>query len=1293
MSTTHELAEQPAPLASHPDGAATSATPAALPSTGERFVPGLGGSIELEHFHRYLFAQQACKGKHVLDIACGEGYGASMLAQAAASVVGVDIAPEVVAHASRRYSTSNLGFKVGSCAAIPLGDASVDVVVSFETIEHHDEHEEMMCEIRRVLRTDGVLIISSPERFEYSERPGTSNEFHVHELYRTEFVDLVGRHFDHQTLYDQKVLFGSAILAESVATRSTSAHSAHLHEKARGLVKPVYLIAVASNDELPDLETGVFEQPLTESAEWMWWIDTVNQRDARIRQLDADLAAVKTEAPAGAQHVTELEVAAGRLEAERDAARLQHREVLAEVDESRRRLVDLQSRYDAACLEAAERASSAGRQLEALVAGRQEDIDRMVAAQASVIAVQAELLAERAHGAELRQRLDDSEARLVHEAAAAAETRARMKTVFDEVLTLRTGAARHEEQHAAARGRIEQLSADAPQLRAHASSLELHIGNLQRLLEETQGRAAVTERLLKAERAARDEVYRSTSWRITAPLRAVRDAIGLPSRLRRTVASRVVASLQSIYHRIPVTRKLRYGIKDRFFTVFGFALRRTVLYENWIIFRNRQKLASTPIPQFAAHDTVVSEPATLAPAYSAASVSLWVADGTREWEDLEPLRERIAAAGQQRLQAVAPAALPLLKLSSRDLETTARALTFRRHENPTVTILIPVYNHAALTLECLTSIANAQTDVTYEILVADDASTDETASLLALIPGIKVRSGTENLNFLRNCNAARPFATGEYILFLNNDVQVRDRWLDELLRPFHELPQVGAVGPKIVYPSGHLQEAGVAFSADMSADMVGLNDDPALPQYNYVRRVDFCSGACLLVPTALVESLGGFSTDFVPAYCEDSDLCLRIQQRGLFVYYAPAATVVHHLSGTTAAVNKDEKLRMVAKNLVTLADKWQTTIDRQADVRAIAFYLPQFYPFPENDRWWGKGFTEWTNVTKAQPNFVGHYQPHLPADLGYYDLRLAKTMEDQVTLAKRYGLGGFCFYYYWFAGKRLLDLPTERILETGKPDFPFCVCWANENWTRRWDGQESQILMAQSHSDADDEAVILDLIRYFRNPNYIRIDGRPLLVIYRVTLFPNFARTAAHWREVCRKEGIGEIHLSMVESFELVHSAFHPSQYGCDATVEFPPQGLADQVPASGHLLNPAFTGMTGDYRDLALRYSTRAAPAYTRFRGAMPGWDNTPRRQDHSFCFEHATPGAFQAWMEHIIDETRRQNYGDERIVFINAWNEWAEGAHLEPDRRYGHTFLEALRNAKDRTSLLRMERYALNG
>ena len=293
-------------------------------------------------------------------------------------------------------------------------------------------------------------------------------------------------------------------------------------------------------------------------------------------------------------------------------------------------------------------------------------------------------------------------------------------------------------------------------------------------------------------------------------------------------------------------------------------------------------------------------------------------------------------------------------------------------------------------------------------------------------------------------------------------------------------------------------------------------------------------------------------------------------------------------------------------------------------------------------------------------------------------------MVAQAALARRYGIDGFCFYYYWFGGTRLLDMPIERMLQTGKPDFPYCLCWANENWSRRWDGRDSEILIGQQHSSDDDRAVIHDLIRHFKAPNYIRINGMPHLIVYRVDLFPDFFATSMLWREICREQGVGEIYISMIESNDLVHKNIDPSTFGCNASIEFPPLNMAEKISPSGEMINPDFHGGVADYRDTALRYCIRPLPSYTRFRGVMPGWDNTARRQNNGFCFEHNSPEVFQAWLEHVIQQTRQQHHGDEKIVFINAWNEWAEGAYLEPDTIHGHAFLEAVNNAKDADRLL---------
>jgi GT2 family glycosyltransferase/glycosyltransferase involved in cell wall biosynthesis len=348
-----------------------------------------------------------------------------------------------------------------------------------------------------------------------------------------------------------------------------------------------------------------------------------------------------------------------------------------------------------------------------------------------------------------------------------------------------------------------------------------------------------------------------------------------------------------------------------------------------------------------------------------------------------------------------------------------------------------------------------------------------------------------------------------------------------------------------------------------------------------------------------------------------------------------------------------------------------------AAVRAIAFFLPQYHPIPENDAWWGKGFTEWFNVTKARPNFTGHEQPHRPADLGYYDLRVPETRQLQAELARAAGIHGFCYYYYWFAGRRLLHEPIDALLRPDAPDFPYCLCWANENWTRTWDGKSGQVLIGQEHSEEDHRNFIRSLFPHFRNEHYIRVDGRPLLLIYRIDIIPDVQRAVAYWRSECAIAGIEDPYLVAVQSFGIGD----PTPHGFDAAVEFPPHGTDLQLNSNrayqSRMLNPNFKGNIIDIAHVSEQALAQPAPAYTRFRGIMPRWDNTARRQDTGLTFVNSSPEHYENWLARTVAYTCKHLEGDERLVFINAWNEWAEGCHLEPDQDYGHAYLDATRRA----------------
>lgn len=339
----------------------------------------------------------------------------------------------------------------------------------------------------------------------------------------------------------------------------------------------------------------------------------------------------------------------------------------------------------------------------------------------------------------------------------------------------------------------------------------------------------------------------------------------------------------------------------------------------------------------------------------------------------------------------------------------------------------------------------------------------------------------------------------------------------------------------------------------------------------------------------------------------------------------------------------------------------------------VAFYLPQFHPIPENDAWWGAGFTEWHNVTRALPQFEGHAQPRLPGELGFYDLRQPDAMRQQMTLAREYGLGAFCSYFYWFAGKTLLEQPLQQWLADPALDLPLCLCWANENWSRRWDGRADDILIGQRHDHADDHAFIAHVARYLTDPRYLRVDGKPLLLVYRPGLLPDAKATAARWREWCRDNGIGEIQLAYVQSFDRVD----PRTIGFDAAVEFPPNNTTlDPITARQRLLNPDYHGDVHDWRELARQSMAQADPPYPRYPAVNPGWDNEPRRSGRGRVFAHASPRGYRDWLRHAV-ATARRRFPAQPLVFVNAWNEWAEGAVLEPDRRLGHAWLEATRNA----------------
>lgn len=355
--------------------------------------------------------------------------------------------------------------------------------------------------------------------------------------------------------------------------------------------------------------------------------------------------------------------------------------------------------------------------------------------------------------------------------------------------------------------------------------------------------------------------------------------------------------------------------------------------------------------------------------------------------------------------------------------------------------------------------------------------------------------------------------------------------------------------------------------------------------------------------------------------------------------------------------------------------------------RAIAVVLPQFHPIAENDTWWGKGFTEWRNVAKTVPQFPGHYQPRLPGELGFYDLRLPEARAAQASLAAEHGINGFCYYHYWFNGHRLLNRPLDDILLSGQPHFPFCMCWANENWSRSWNGSDRELLIEQRYSPEDDEAHIRFLLPFLRDPRYIRVEGKPLFIIYKADKLPEPQRTYDLWRRIAQKEGVGELMLAQFE-WGGDGSGVDPRKLGLDLSIEFAPdwRRLGGQYYATPKARLAMAMGLLPkgygrhrvfDYGLMAQRALNKPAPAYPFLRCVTPGFDNSARRAEGATIVINSTPERYGEWLFNALKWTVEHNPATRRIAFINAWNEWAEGNHLEPDARHGRAYLEATRSA----------------
>lgn len=753
--------------------------------SGERYVPGIEDSqLELEHYQRYYSIRPLVKGKYVLDAACGEGYGTSILADSANNVIGIDISKEAIQRANRSYANKpNIQFLVENVTELSLPTHSVDVVVSFETIEHISEDLQSLFlqQIARVLKEDGILVMSTPNKAVYTDLYNFHNEYHIKEFYKEEFISYLKHCFKNVLLYDQYFEVASIIDRPGLQSKTIMycKGSDYQHDGK-------YYIALASNSKIPPFDiTHVYMNKYPEYEQKIFRIlqlqDEVEKRNAHLKILDNEISNCRT-------HIEYLENTNDHLLTCKKSVEKQNCELIDSQKELQKQLMDMEGQHST---------------------------------------IQSKLTAELEKQNDLLRQLTQTNLNL--------------------------------------KGHIEQL--------------------------------------LEVEREYERE-KKSRTYRLALKFRQF-STVMLPLESKRRFFAKVL--INGLSHPVLLLKMVNLRRLKNCFVILK-AEGVSSAFKHYALVQKYERAKETPSTD----------------------------------------------------------SLALVKITPREkCISEYKKLIFHKVAHPLVSIVIPVYNQFDYTYHCLEAILNNSEGCEYEVLVANDCSTDLTERLEQVVNGITVINTTRNLGFLLNCNYAAQYASGKYLVFLNNDTQVQPNWLPPLTALLENHSSVGLVGSKLIYSDGYLQEAGGILWKDASAWNYGNRQNPDRSEFNYVHEADYISGAAIIIRKNLWDEIGGFDTRYAPAYCEDSDLAFEVRRHGYQVLYQPASVVVH-FEGVSNGTDLAEGLKKYqVENQKKFFEKWKTILERDQFENGVNVFLAR-------DR----------SRRKKHVLFIDHYVPQYDKDAG-----------------------------------------------------------------------------------------------------------------------------------------------------------------------------------------------------------------------------------------------------------------------------------------------------------------------